>query len=487
MRKRLCFFFALFGFAKLWSQQSDVKRSDYWRQHNIIAFNKMVSNPTYTFIGNPQTEIALWGRLQWTGVTNAPKNFLLTYSGKFGSNSGAGIGVFQSNNGLFVDTGLLVNYAYGIQLSQNMYLSFGANLAGLKSGIDSNKIVSPEEDLVLAAIEDDFGLLLMPGLQLQWGNFEVGVLSENLISYSFTHSHTDTDLANKIYRAHIGYKQQISDNNWGSPSSLYAQLYTKSIPDIDLRYGANFMYQLDKFGYVQVGYNSYYGMSGGLGVKVTDNILLGFTIETSLDVTQKAFGNTYEMQAVIALGKSNNKDKPISFKTGPQPVKFKKKNTATKSKASKEEIARSDKQERVKFISAEERDSLMREGELEYVDILTLDSLAFTRDSKEEDIEKLFPISNTNPRYKVVEKVAGVEYGFYLIANVFSQEYYFKTFMKLLKNRGLQPKWFFNKENEYYYVYLEKYHKLSDAERNRRSRFGDRYFDDTWILWVRKN
>lgn len=482
MRNWICLLLILFYCTSIIAQESELKRSDYWRQHNLVRFQQLIVNPTYTSIGQENRELALWGRLQWTGVANAPKNFLLTYSGKFGDKIGAGVGLFQSNNGLFTDTGLLVNYAMGIPLSDNMKLAFGLNVIGIKSGLDTSKIVTPIDDVSILSLEDDYSVLVMPGIHLQIGDLDLGIMSENLVAYSFTNSQANTNLSDKVWRIHAGYHINMSSDQMGSLSRMYAQIYGKSIPDTDYRYGGSVLYELEKYGYIQLGYNSFYGVSGGLGVKLSSSFYLGFTVETGLENAQKALGASYEVQAVLDLGKRHKKEKPIAFKEGPKPEKFQERTKSNKS------IAEANKQKsKLNFITAKQRDSIRNANVLSTLTKEKLEALEVSKDSKKSEIAIFFPDRNTNRKNKLLADEVGVDYGFYLVANVFSQEYYFKSFYKLLEKRGLQPKWFFSKENQYYYVYLGKYDDLKLAEQQRRNQLNGTYHGDTWVLWVKKD
>ena len=71
------------------------------------------------------------------------------------------------------------------------------------------------------------------------------------------------------------------------------------------------------------------------------------------------------------------------------------------------------------------------------------------------------------------------------VVNVYETTKYFRLFMKFLNNRKLNPKYFYNPENRYRYVYLKKYETLAEIEAARESNYNGRYFGETWILWVR--
>lgn len=80
--------------------------------------------------------------------------------------------------------------------------------------------------------------------------------------------------------------------------------------------------------------------------------------------------------------------------------------------------------------------------------------------------------------------IIGVKSGYYVIANVYKTEKYLKAFMDQLKNKGLNAKQFYNKENGLYYVYLADFDIKQDAETAYVSNLNGKYNDEKWIMQV---
>ncbi|MEP2240284.1 MAG: type IX secretion system membrane protein PorP/SprF, partial [Maribacter sp.] len=72
--------------------------------------------------------------------------------------------------------------------------------------------------------------------------------------------------------------------------------------------------------------------------------------------------------------------------------------------------------------------------------------------------------------------------GYYVIANVYSQTKYMNAFMKDLKEKGLDPKQFYNKENGLYYVYLADYDYKNDAQMAASTDLNGKYNQEKWIM-----
>src|SRR5690606_13405528 len=94
-------------------------------------------------------------------------------------------------------------------------------------------------------------------------------------------------------------------------------------------------------------------------------------------------------------------------------------------------------------------------------------------------------IFGTESSYKTLTAVHGIEKGFYLVLNVFSVKHYFEDFVDDLKQRGFEPKFFINPENDYYYVYLYKANRYITIKNLQRNNINNTYFEDKWVLWVK--
>ncbi len=80
--------------------------------------------------------------------------------------------------------------------------------------------------------------------------------------------------------------------------------------------------------------------------------------------------------------------------------------------------------------------------------------------------------------------LVGVKSGYYVIANVFKSRKYLDAFMGDLKQKGLEPGYFYNKENGLHYVYLADYNYKSDAKTAYVSNMNGQYNADKWIMQV---
>jgi len=582
-----------------------------WRQHNLTQYNKFLVNPTYSTVRNNHRAVSFWSRIQWTGVENSPQTYMLSYAGKVGENSGAGLGLYQQSLGLLVDSGLLVNYSYNVQIAQEVSLAFGVNTTLFRRGLDKNTANAADPDPAVLDNKDDFLLVFMPGLNVSIKNFDIGVYAENLFDYNFNDSNTLTDFSKKIFSGQLGYTKELEyANGMFLDARWRTMVYGKSLPSEDFQYGLNTMIDLPYTGWMQVGYNNAFGISGGIGVKVGEGISIGIVYENGTSKTNKAFGSTYEAIATIELGPrerrkyiidtdgratvsknvdqsnfvssedisrsrvntvneetqedeqqstltdfdpqedqtnkyavyaSKDQDKESTQASEKSTIKEdqtssyaligpdqsenksnkeeKNQNTNLGSEDKKSEIAAVDKTAITNTdedIQAENQASLqkgsedistdqlakvteqtgnpqeisaneMAEIEAAYQEFLKKsDSIAAGYSPREIDSTAVTAeIFGTQSSYKTLKAVHGVDKGFYLVLNVFSVKHYFEKFTADLRERGFEPKFFINPENNYYYVYLYKADRYIAIKNLQRNNVNNTYFEDKWVLWVK--
>ena len=87
-------------------------------------------------------------------------------------------------------------------------------------------------------------------------------------------------------------------------------------------------------------------------------------------------------------------------------------------------------------------------------------------------------------KYEEVKAEAGLEPGYYLIANVFGTKKYFDAFVADLERKGLQPDSFIRSKNKFHYVYLNRFDTMGQARKARDSNFDGKFSGKTWIFRV---
>ena len=163
--------------------QNVVLPSDF-RQHNLTEYNSSLLNPAYSLDRNNPSSVALWARWQWQSYDADPTSLFFNYTAKLNENSAAGVGFFQHNTGIFLNTGGALNFASSISLSETTRLGVGLNLFVFQQKLADQRFFVPNP--IQSAVENEIIAQLAPGINLQINNFNIGVVSENLIDFNFS-------------------------------------------------------------------------------------------------------------------------------------------------------------------------------------------------------------------------------------------------------------------------------------------------------------
>ncbi|MGJ5640678.1 PorP/SprF family type IX secretion system membrane protein [Formosa sp. S-31] len=281
--------------------------------HNNLKFNRFLQNPTFSYVREDHTNIALYHRNQWISFNDSPKTYLVSYSGKFSDHTGLGIGLYQQNLGVITSFGALANYAYNIRLNEDMNLTLGFNLAYYNSGVNRNKTIVADSDPRLYDLENNALLTIEPGINLSYKQFDFGVFADNLVDFDFKSSKLAKDYIPKTFAAHAMYTHPILSNQTVLEASvLQVQLKARTNEITDFGYGASAIFDAPHLGWVQTAYDDYYGISAGLGVHITSRLSIGYTYEKTLKNNLNQFGATHEFNMAFAI---NHERKSRVFET----------------------------------------------------------------------------------------------------------------------------------------------------------------------------
>lgn len=494
------------------------------RQHNLTELNSSLFNPVFSLDRNRPQSIALWSRWQWQNIDADPTTIFLNYTRKLNTNAAFGVGYFQNNSELFINTGGVLNYAYSFNLGTNAQLAVGLNVFGYKQKFTSG-ISQPEPPIPLPGLEinNPFILQFAPGIRFSSNGFGIGLASENLLDYNFATKEGHTLASEKIYVGSLSYDIPLQLGASAGESLIQPNAYVKTIPNGDTQYGLTALLTSSKF-WAQSGYNSFYGIGLGAGGRFFQKISLGALVEFGTSTLLSETDPSFEILAAYNFGSQDLRKKVVGFEENEElettkEAKLKEKLAKAEAIAAEKE-AKKERELIEKQRSANVKDSIertKREGALAISEKLKeqrrLDSIAQIRaeeglaiaqkareekrlDSirgvelavaeaaKKATQDKVSEQPKTQGRYEEVSKEVGVAPGYYLIANVFGTKKYFDNFMNTLKVKGLNPGSFYRSVNKFNYVYLERYDTLREAEIARDNQFFGKYPDKTWIFRV---
>ena len=261
--------------------QSEVETSFALPIRNSLKFNRYLVNPTFSFVREQGSLLTFYNKRQWTSVDNPPQTYLVSYSGRFRENEGVALGLFQQNQGVLTTFGAVANFAHNIVLQTDSNLTFGLNLGFYKSGLNRSKIVTNFPDPILETIPSTSFFVLNPGINYGTTFLDFGVTLTNFLVYNLSTSQLITNDAEKSISAHLMHTGYLEVDGFFDKSKFSALLKSDFRKDKTILSGLA-MLSIPNGVWAQLGYNTLYGISGGLGVNISQSIALEYNYERGL-------------------------------------------------------------------------------------------------------------------------------------------------------------------------------------------------------------
>jgi len=277
---------------------------------NLLKYNRFLINPTFSTVREDKSYINLLHRNQSVQFDDNNQNYFLSYSGRISDRTGLGLSLYSQQSGTLSNFGVLANYAYGVKLNDKSNLTFGANVSYYNSGFDQGRASTVEVDPFLAGLQDQNLLSFQPGLNLSYGKFDVGVFAENLFDYNLKTSESLTEFKDKTFSGHLQYTHQFENQTGifeeGRLMPL-ARVRKGGVEDVTL--GGSLILDLPKLGWIQAGYDSFYGAAAGVGFNLNRRISLGYTMEKGLSNNFDNFGLTHEISFAYSFSPNLTEDR----------------------------------------------------------------------------------------------------------------------------------------------------------------------------------
>ncbi len=277
---------------------------------NLLKFNRFLINPTFSTVREDKSYINLLHRNQSVSFDDNNQSYFLSYSGRIGDRSGLGLSLYTQREGTLSNYGILANYAYGIKLSDKSNFTFGANLSYYNSGFDESRANPVEDDPFLSGFQDQSLLTFQPGFNISYAQFDFGVYAENLIDYNLKTSEAITSFSEKTFSGHLQYTHRF-ENTRGllEQGRLMPLARVRMVGQEDVVLGGNLILDLPKIGWLQGGYDSFYGASAGIGFNLNRRLSIGYTMEKGLSNNFDNLGLTHEISFAYSFTPNLTEDR----------------------------------------------------------------------------------------------------------------------------------------------------------------------------------
>lgn len=278
---------------------------------NLLKFNRYLLNPTFSTVREDKSYINLFNRNQSVSFDDNNQTYFLSYSGRIGDRSGVGVSLYNQREGLIDNFGLLANYAYGVKLSDKSNFTFGGNFSYYNSGFSQSRANALDpDDPRLANLNASTLLTFQPGFNISYGAFDFGVLADNLFDYNLKTNESLTDFNEKTFTGHLQYTHQFKNTSGILESARLmplARVRTDPVNDISL--GGSLILDVPKLGWLQAGYDDFYGAAAGVGFNLNKRISLGYTVEKGLANNFENFGVNHEISLAYSFTPNLTEDR----------------------------------------------------------------------------------------------------------------------------------------------------------------------------------
>ena len=309
-RKLIYFVFFLLAFSQMNAQEELPFIAYDVPAQNLLKYNRFLINPTFSTVREDKSYVNLLHRNQSVSFDDNNQLYFLSYSGRINDRTGLGLSLYTQREGILSNYGVLANYAYGLKLNDKSNFTFGVNLSYYSSGIDDNRANPIEIDPFLSDFEDSSLISFQPGFNISYGPFDFGVFAENLFDYNIKTSETVTEFKDKTYSSHLQYTHQF-ENQTGvfEGGRIMPLARARMVGEDDFILGGNLILDLPKLGWLQGGYDSFYGASAGLGFNLNRRLSVGYTMEKGLSSDSDNFGLTHEISFAYSFTPNLTEDR----------------------------------------------------------------------------------------------------------------------------------------------------------------------------------
>ncbi|MEM9869377.1 MAG: type IX secretion system membrane protein PorP/SprF, partial [Bacteroidota bacterium] len=303
---------SLLFFSGLWAQEENPFVVYDVPSQNLLKFNRFLINPTFSTVREDKSYVNLFHRNQSVSFDDNNQIYFLSYSGRVGDRSGVGLSLFTNREGLFNNFGVHANYAYGVRLSPKSNFTFGANFSYYQSAFNQNRANTVEDDPFLNSLESSSLITFQPGFNISFGQFDFGGFAENLFDYNLKNSESVTDFNEKTYSGHLQYTHQFKNGDGIlEQGRLMPLARVRKVGEEPLTLGGSLVMDLPKLGWVQAGYDDFYGASAGLGFNLNKNLSIGYTVEKGLTNNFENFGVSHEVSLAYSFTPNLTEDRVL--------------------------------------------------------------------------------------------------------------------------------------------------------------------------------
>lgn len=316
--------FILFTIGLLMGQTSLAQESNPYVSYdvpfqNLLKFNRFLINPTFSAVREDKSYVNLFHRSQSADFENNRQNYFLSYSGRITDMIGLGFSLYNQQEGVISNLGVMANYSHGIKLGKESSLTFGVNIPYYMSSYDPSRAIAHEDDPLLNDASQNSIISFQPGLNLSVGKFDFGVFAQNLVDYNINSGKSLTDLGQKTFSGHVQFAHEFK-NGAGifEDGRLLPLARARFDGSEDPIFGGGIILDLPKLGWIQGGYDQFYGASAGTGFNLNRRLSFGYNFEKNISNSIANLGVTHEISIAYSFVPILSKNTLVSNEDNPE-------------------------------------------------------------------------------------------------------------------------------------------------------------------------
>jgi type IX secretion system PorP/SprF family membrane protein len=275
-----------------------VARAQQIPQYSQYMMNHYVLNPAVTGM-NDFWEVRSNNRLNWIGITDAPRTFIMSAHGPFQKqNMGMGVSIFSDVTGPTSRTGAHLSYAYHLKLTEKLRLGMGLSLGLLQFRIDGTKVTLNQQNdpsfpqAVMSAYTADATF----GLNLYHKNFQVGFSAPQLIGNKLEFDNAEGDGSAALARHFMlmgAYTFRVKD------FGFMPNLMLKYVHPVPLQFDAGLRIDFREQFWVGAVYRHDDAVSFLAGFLYRDFLLFGYSYDMSTSNLRNYSDGSHEIMVGI--------------------------------------------------------------------------------------------------------------------------------------------------------------------------------------------
>ena len=260
---------------------------------NSLKFNRFAIHPAFSFVREQNKYLSFTNQRQWVQFDDAPSSYIASYTGRFSEKVGLGVSAFQHNFGVLTSFGAVVNMAYNARLQNEQNLTFGINLGFAQSGINNGNIITNISDPAINNIPSNIILSVSPGINYGMEFIDIGLSINNLVQYNMKSSELIKEDPEQSIRGHFMYTGYMDARGFFDDTK-FSTLIRSDFKIDKTEVSGMAMLTVPKGIWGQIGYHSRYGISGGIGLNITERIAIEYNFEKTVGKFD-FFGNSHNI------------------------------------------------------------------------------------------------------------------------------------------------------------------------------------------------